>query len=131
MKLTSLEHRAVCDPAIDTQEGLRRVFLLWTLKEAYTKALGQGLGFDFRRIEYNIEGNELRVDSEPLRGWEFVAFTISPPQQINQIIEPRYQVVVARFVGGSTPTEVTICNDDEGGDYALYEVKSFLEQALS
>ena len=91
--------------------------------------MGQGLGFDFRRIEYNIERNELLVDSETLRGWEFIAFTINP-QQINQIGEQHYQVVVARFIGDDTPTQLRICNDDEGGNCVLYEVKSFQQQAL-
>lgn len=33
------------------QEALERLFDLWTYKEALTKALGIGLGFDFARIE--------------------------------------------------------------------------------
>lgn len=33
---------------------LSRLLSLWTLKEAYTKALGFGLGFDFSRVAYRF-----------------------------------------------------------------------------
>jgi phosphopantetheinyl transferase (holo-ACP synthase) len=35
-------------------EALRRLYDLWTHKEAYTKALGLGLGFDFARLELRL-----------------------------------------------------------------------------
>ncbi|KLO15657.1 hypothetical protein SCHPADRAFT_812906, partial [Schizopora paradoxa] len=38
----------------EQNDGLRYLFIIWTLKEAYTKALGLGMGFDFRRIECRI-----------------------------------------------------------------------------
>jgi hypothetical protein len=49
---------------------LMHLFLLWTLKESYTKALGLGLGFDFKRVEYDCERDLFRVDKRPVRGWE-------------------------------------------------------------
>ncbi|CEH13956.1 related to bna2-tryptophan-dioxygenase [Ceraceosorus bombacis] len=35
-------------------EALRRLYDLWTHKEAYTKAIGKGLGFDFTRLELRL-----------------------------------------------------------------------------
>lgn len=36
------------------REALRRLYDLWTHKEAYTKAIGKGLGFDFTRLELRL-----------------------------------------------------------------------------
>lgn len=36
----------------DDQGKLRRFYLHWSLKEAYVKAIGQGLGYDLRRISF-------------------------------------------------------------------------------
>ncbi|TIA71416.1 hypothetical protein E3P91_02606 [Wallemia ichthyophaga] len=38
----------------DHTSKLSRLLSLWTLKEAYTKALGFGLGFDFSRVAYRF-----------------------------------------------------------------------------
>lgn len=51
---------------------LRRFFLNWGLKESYVKAMGQGLGFDLRRISFSrgdwldccVEEGEGRGDCE-------------------------------------------------------------------
>lgn len=55
---------------------LGKIFLLWTLKEAYTKALGEGLGFDFSRIDYDFDQKRITINSEVPKGWEFRAFTL-------------------------------------------------------
>ena len=72
-------------------DRLERFFVLWALKEAYTKALGVGLGMDLRRVSFapapvvvggggggsgsGSDGYDAtaRVDGEPLgvRGWRF------------------------------------------------------------
>ncbi|SNX85161.1 related to BNA2 - tryptophan 2,3-dioxygenase [Melanopsichium pennsylvanicum] len=36
------------------REGLKRLYTLWTYKEAYTKNVGKGLGFDFSRIHFDL-----------------------------------------------------------------------------
>lgn len=62
----------------DNTEKLSRVFALWTLKEAYTKALGDGLSFELKRLEVfpmdntHIQGAySANVDGHRLFGWHF------------------------------------------------------------
>ena len=42
---------------------LSRLLSLWTLKEAYTKALGFGLGFDFSRVAYRFPCDDTAATS--------------------------------------------------------------------
>ncbi|KAG9008903.1 copper chaperone of lysine biosynthesis protein [Tulasnella sp. JGI-2019a] len=77
-------------------EGL---FKYWTLKEAYTKALGFGLGLDFSRIEYNVDhtgivdGGDVLVDGAPLSGWEFHGFhfTKGPDRYLGMVAKSTSQ----------------------------------------
>ena len=73
---------------------------MWTIKEAYTKALGLGLGFDFSRVEYDVISNVIRVDGRIPSGWWFGRFLVNDGEDI-------YQGVVAEFVG-DTNTMVTL-----------------------
>ena len=50
MALTTRERQWVTSSS-DEREGLARLYDLWTHKEAFTKAVGKGLGFDFSTIE--------------------------------------------------------------------------------
>lgn len=64
------------DPATATDI----LFKYWTLKEAYTKALGMGMGFDFSRVEYRIADggmgqDRIAVDNVVLQGWSFRGFS--------------------------------------------------------
>jgi len=63
------------------------------MKEAYTKALGLGLGFDFSRIQYNPTQEELLIDGESPKGWEFTRFELKCGSDA-------YQGVAAEYVGG-------------------------------
>jgi len=74
--------------------GLQRLYMIWTLKEAYTKAIGFGLGFDFKRIEVDTVKKRVHIDDRAPHGWEFTSFNLE--RQGDQ-----YQVAIARFTGDS------------------------------
>ncbi|KAF5373016.1 hypothetical protein D9758_001463 [Tetrapyrgos nigripes] len=91
-QLTPLEQSLLIPPphirkSFDTSRGLEHFYWIWTLKEAVTKALGIGLGFDFSRIEFDLrgtgeEGGEahghggiVRIDGTVPKGWKFTKFT--------------------------------------------------------
>ncbi|KAF7331800.1 Ebony activating protein [Mycena kentingensis (nom. inval.)] len=92
-QLTAHEHHLIAS-ADSQSRGLELFFWMWTAKEAYTKALGLGLGFDFRRVEFDPLLNVLRVDDNVPGGWRLFKFVIEQGTD-------KYQGVVAEFVGGS------------------------------
>ncbi|KAL0949571.1 hypothetical protein HGRIS_009620 [Hohenbuehelia grisea] len=119
-QLTAREYRLIFDAT--QEEGLRRFFWMWTMKEAYTKALGIGLGFDFKRVEYDVPEEVIRVDGEVPKGWEFRKFEIMDNEDL-------YQGVVAQYVGGEEPA--TISPVQLGNDWVVrYDAASFAEEAI-
>ncbi|KAJ7638611.1 hypothetical protein FB45DRAFT_976736 [Roridomyces roridus] len=119
-QLTTLELRLVSS-ATNEKQGLEYFFWIWTAKEAYTKALGLGLGFDFRRIEFNPALDVLKVDGAVPKGWQLNKFTIMQGTDL-------YQGVVAEFVGGEETTVVA-----ESGPHDWLEVIDatvFIQEAI-
>ncbi|KAF8592542.1 hypothetical protein K439DRAFT_1656010 [Ramaria rubella] len=98
---------AIFTPGLDDTCAVRYIFLLWTLKEAYTKALGLGLGFEFKRVEYNIAQSCVSVDGRPALGWRFIMFTMQ-----SQGTTDIYQGAVAKWVGGEE-TQMEILSNIE------------------
>ena len=106
---------------VPPSEQLRRFFWIWTLKEAYTKALGLGLGFDFRRVEFDVVNLIVRVDGQIPRGWHFSMFVIEDGEDL-------YQGVVAEYVRG-TSTEVV--NELTKPDWlTIHDAVPFTEHAI-
>jgi 4'-phosphopantetheinyl transferase len=106
-KLTNLEMSFVA-PELGEDVILRRLYILWTLKEAYTKALGQPLGFDFSRIECNIPDETITVDGVRLVGWEFRLFkaNVGVAGSDGRLGETEiYQCVCAIYRGGGMETK--------------------------
>lgn len=91
-QLTAIEQRLLI--GVGDDEGIRRFYWIWVMKEAYTKALGLGLGFDFRRIEYNVPEETVRVDGKLAEGWEFFKFEVADSTG-------DYLVATAEYVGGT------------------------------
>ncbi|KIY49581.1 hypothetical protein FISHEDRAFT_65511 [Fistulina hepatica ATCC 64428] len=97
-QMTALERELVLNVPVD--EGLRRFFWIWTMKEAYTKALGVGLQFDFNRLEFDMVNEVVRVDGQPLEGWRFHRCSLDHP-------DGEYLLTIAEFVGGDGTVIVT------------------------
>ena len=77
--MTTRESRELLD--LSREDQLRRIYALWTTKEAYTKALGIGLGFDFSRIDVQLDSAstviaKVTVDEVMLEEWSFSLLTM-------------------------------------------------------
>lgn len=91
------------------------------MKEAYTKALGVGLGFDFKRVDFDVEEKILRVDGKIPIGWCFRMFVLKDG-------EDAYEGVVAEFLGDD---RTDIVYEDGAHEWLnQYEAVSFTEQAI-
>lgn len=93
-KLTQDEKRCLSGDDVPENEAISRFYLIWTIKEAYTKAIGQGLGFNLQRIEYNFATKMVTVDGVAATEWQFETSQVTVDEEV-------YRVTVARFMGGS------------------------------
>ncbi|KAI1792852.1 hypothetical protein LXA43DRAFT_1003505 [Ganoderma leucocontextum] len=130
-QLTSLERTILLPPApvpsLSPREQLRRFYLIWTLKEAYTKALGLGMGFDFSRIEYDVPNDVVRIDGVVPRGWRFTRFELRNEVKGDQIEE--YVGVVARFVEeGDAECKVVAASTPQW--LKVYDAAQFMKMAI-
>jgi len=87
------------------------LFKYWTIKEAYTKAIGLGQRFDFTRVEYapsEMGNDRVLVDGRALPGWEFRGFIWREPSGA------QYVGMAARQVGiGDTSISWTHLNGQD------------------
>ncbi|KAF5393899.1 hypothetical protein D9757_000214 [Collybiopsis confluens] len=120
-QLTPLERESV-SPAVSPAEGLKRFFWLWTMKEAYTKALGLGLGFDFSRIEFDVKADIVRVDGKVPQGWKFHKFEVKEEGEI-------YVGVVAELLEG-LQTAVVIPETEPKPWFKYFTATSFVEHTI-
>ncbi|KAF5321092.1 hypothetical protein D9619_000959 [Psilocybe cf. subviscida] len=119
-QLTPLEHYLL-KLATSDEERTKIFFWMWTLKEAYTKALGIGLGFDFRRIEFDVANKIVRVDKRIPPGWRFDMFEITDGDDL-------YEGVVAEYLGEGE-TMVTMHNTPEW--LMVSDAATFTENAIN
>ncbi|KAF8332711.1 uncharacterized protein EI90DRAFT_3187854 [Cantharellus anzutake] len=84
---------------------LKHIFWIWTFKEAYTKAIGQGLGFELNRISVDPSALTIQIDGSTLTGYEFMMFEVKfhgPGSDIQN-----YQGVLAkRLKDNKTPVRI-------------------------
>jgi len=69
------------DSGTSEADKLSDTFLLWTLKEAYSKALGLGLSFDFSQLDYDFKTKTLKVNGDTPSGWEIRIFDLHLPPE--------------------------------------------------
>jgi len=109
-KLTELE-MSFLTPNLGDEVVLRRLCILLALKSAYIKAIGQPIGFDWSRLEFNISEETCSGDGQPLTGWEFRLYKAHLGVQRRSIlVEESYQCVTAHFRG--TPDSKFVWQDN-------------------
>ena len=122
LKLTGAEKRLVSSD-VPESVALDRFYLIWTIKEAYTKAIGLGLGFDPSRIEYDVSANTVAVDGAIASDWSFETSRVTVDGET-------YRVTVAQFVGNGhgTGTVVPLSQSQIVCSGASYFVRKALRQ---
>lgn len=123
-QLTPRETQAVL--SVPQAAGVQLFFWIWTMKEAYTKALGLGLGFDFSRIEYDVARETLTVDGETPLGWQFIKFELGNERNGEQ---EAYQGVAARYTGGNV-TDISAQDSKCGNWLVHYDAAAFVTRAI-
>jgi len=109
-KLTQLE-LSFLSPGLGDEVVLRRLCILLALKSAYIKAIGQPIGFDWSRLEFNISEETCSGDGQPLTGWEFRLYKAHlGVQRRGILVEESYQCVTAHFRG--TPDSKFVWQDN-------------------
>jgi len=109
-KLTELE-LSFLTPSLGDEVVLRRLCILLALKSAYIKAIGQPIGFDWSRLEFNISEETCSGDGQPLTGWEFRLYKAHlGVQRRGILVEESYQCVTAHFRG--TPDSKFVWQDN-------------------
>ena len=88
-----------------------------------------GLGFDFKRIEYDKVKNRVKVDGIILKGWTFDIFRVPDPQGKEK--GAGYIGVAAKFVGGKR--EAVVRRSPESSDLfslSIMTAEEFMSRAL-
>ncbi|TFY66781.1 hypothetical protein EVG20_g4319 [Dentipellis fragilis] len=108
-KLTELELSFIT-PELGDEIVLRRLCIILALKSAYIKAIGQPIGFDWSRLEFNVPEETCSGDGQPLTGWEFRLYKAQlGVQRKGTVVEESYQCVTAHFRG--TPNSTFVWQD--------------------
>ncbi|KAF5334903.1 hypothetical protein D9611_009926 [Ephemerocybe angulata] len=103
-KLTAVERKSFDDQPEATQ--LRRLCILLALKDAYIRAIGQPIGFDYARLEFDVVNGKAQGDGKPLAGWEFRVFTANlGVARSTKLVQEAYECVCAFYRGPHAETK--------------------------
>lgn len=92
---------------------LRRLCITLALKEAYTKAIGQPIGFDYSRLEFNIPARTAAADDISLGGWEFRIWQVkSGVARRDKLVTEFYHCACA-FFRGTHDSRFIFCESQE------------------
>lgn len=87
-------------PELGEDVVLRRLCILLCLKQAYIRAVGQPLGFDWSRLEFNLPERTATGDKRLLQGWEFRLYkALVGIERKGEPIKEEYQCCSAYFRG--------------------------------
>jgi len=102
-KLTQLE---IANIAGNPDElVLKRLCINLALKEAYIKAIGQPIGFDLSRLEFDMPNRCATGDGNALIGWEFRVFTAKLGVARGTVLkQEEYECVCAYYRGTQETT---------------------------
>lgn len=103
-KLTPLELSCISSNEED-DVILRRLCLLLALKQAYIKAIGQPIGFDLSRLEFNIPEETASGDGHALQGWEFRIWQAHIAVMRDGDVSEEWYQCAAAFFRGSDQTK--------------------------
>jgi len=96
-KFTTLEMSAITALS-DDEAMLRRLCVTLALKNAYIKAIGQPLGFDFSRLEFDVPNQTAKADGDQLSGWEFRIWRVKlGVARGNELVQEFYECATAFF----------------------------------
>lgn len=80
---------------------LKRLCIILALKNAYIRAIGQPVGFDHSRLEFNIPNQSAIGDGHPLQGWEFRIWRVNLGVARKDILVSEFYECAVAFFRGS------------------------------
>ncbi|WFD30053.1 hypothetical protein MSPP1_001067 [Malassezia sp. CBS 17886] len=133
--LTPHEARWVADACSDA-DRISRLMDVWTYKEAYTKNIGEGLGFDFRSVELAFWSTDpaalLRVHGHRVCDFQFVQVSL-PPGETRSSRPSRAAVAVGPLPPQTSCSRVSLSAADAAsqGWLTRWTYDAFLQAARS
>jgi len=88
--------RASLRELMSEEQRIERALIIWSIKEAYIKATGDGMSFDLQQIDCRLDQGEVWVHGVPSPEWEFRLWAVDI---VSGGKKERYAVVSCEWVG--------------------------------